>query len=360
MIEPKHPSEARGWLSARARGSVSAVAGALVVVSALASAAIAQTGQSNTAPSPGDRVPSVPSLTPNTGIEIRGPIDDIPQIRDIKPDFNTTVVPRRVPGAEDAEAGPESRIKLVAKLTRTNEKTITEGLVWRIFSVSDGSPNEPKLIQTLRDAAPNLTLPQGTYYANAAYGRANLTRRLTVLERGKLREVFVLNAGGLRAEVGVAGGAAPNKRSVRINIYSEESDQAGQRQMIVRGARPGLTLRLNAGIYLLESRIGAANAFVRSEVSVEAGKITVARILHEAATVTFRLVTTQGGEAIPGTRWAILSEGGDVVKESVGALPSHVLAPGRYIVSAGVQGRSWRRSFTVASGTNASVEIVAQ
>ncbi|MEO1695051.1 MAG: hypothetical protein AAFR55_07425, partial [Pseudomonadota bacterium] len=127
MIEPKHSSEARGWLSARARRSVAAVAGGLVVVSALASAAIAQTGQSNTAPSPGDRVPSVPSLTPNTGIEIRGPIDDIPQIRDIKPDFNTTVVPRRVPGAEDTETGPESRITLVAKLTRTNKKTITEG-----------------------------------------------------------------------------------------------------------------------------------------------------------------------------------------------------------------------------------------
>ncbi|MEO0730824.1 MAG: hypothetical protein AAFY64_10620, partial [Pseudomonadota bacterium] len=242
-------------------------------------------------------VPST-AQTNNSGIEIRGPIDDVPQLKDILPDFNTTIVPRQAPDTNvDTDAVSESQISLVAQMTRESKAPIGGGLVWRIFSVPSGTRAQPKLVRTLTEAAPSFSLPPGIYYVNAAFGRANLTRRITVLERGRLREVFVINAGGLRADVGISGGSAPDARSVSINIYSEESDQSGQRQLIVRNARPGRVIRLNAGIYHLESRVGRANAFVKSEVSIEAGKLTVARILHEAAVVTFRLVATAGGEA---------------------------------------------------------------
>lgn len=305
-------------------------------------------------------LPAIPMAhAQGTGIEIRGPIDDIPQLKDILPDFNTTVVPRSNPD-DDEPPVIESTIVLEAHLTRDLKEPISNGVVWRVFTPPRTPRGTPNLVRTLNEPRPSFTLPPGTYYVNAAYGRANLTRRITVLERGKLREVFVLNAGGLRADVAISDGGKPVPQAVTINIYDDESDQAGQRAIIASGIKPGQIVRLNAGLYMLESRIGRANAFVKSEVSVEAGKLTVARILHQAASITFRLVRAPGGEALPGTRWAILAENGEIIRESMGALPSHVLAPGNYIVSAGVGGRSWRRRFTVTSGLNTNVEIVAQ
>ncbi len=125
------------------------------------------------------------------------------------------------------------------------------------------------------------------------------------------------------------------------------------------GARPGLVIRLNAGIYHIVSTYGDANATVESDVTVEAGKLTEAQISHSAAKATFKLVSRQGGEALSDTQWTIQTKDGRVVKESVGALPSHLLAPGEYTAIARSQGKSFTNSFTLKAGETAVVEVVA-
>ena len=49
---------------------------------------------------------------------------------------------------------------------------------------------------------------------------------------------------------------------------------------------------------------------------------------HAAAKVTFKLVARAGGDAIADTQWNVANAQGETVKESVGALPTHILAPG--------------------------------
>ncbi|MEO1264539.1 MAG: hypothetical protein AAFV26_02415, partial [Pseudomonadota bacterium] len=275
-----------------------------------------------------------------------------------KPDFNTTIVPRsdRAKQADQEAPADSGTLMLEAALT-SDGQTIDNGLTWRIFQRGIGLNAAPRLLQTVKQADPRLQLAPGTYFVNAAYGQANLTRRVVVLANGRLLERFVLNAGGLRADV-MIGEVAPPPQSVRLKIFSDESDQSGQRKLVINNLRPGVVARLNAGIYFLESRVGRANAVVRSQVSVEAGKLTVAKVSHQAATITFKLVTKAGGEAIAGTRWTIIADSGDVIRESVGALPRHVLAPGTYTVSAISGGQSYRRSFRVQSGRNADVEVL--
>ena len=131
--------------------------------------------------------------------------------------------------------------------------------------------------------------------------------------------------------------------AVSYEIYSGESDQLGARRRIMSGARPGLIMRLNSGIYHIISRYGDANAVVNADVTVEAGKLTEVAITHPGATVTFRLVTCAGGEAQSGAQWAILDSEGEVIKESAGALPTHVLAAGSYVAPAllGAPGSRW-------------------
>ena len=66
-----------------------------------------------------------------------------------------------------------------------------------------------------------------------------------------------------------------------------------------------------------------------------------------------------GGEAIADTSWSILTESGDIVRESVGAFASMVLAEGNYAVVAKNRDRLYQREFTVEAGRNRDVEVLA-
>ena len=237
---------------------------------------------------------------------------------------------------------------------------IEQGVIWHVFRDNPGGDGKRPLQSTHKDAAPRLTLDPGDYIVNAAFGRAMLTRKLTV-EAGKPRtEVFNLNAGGLRIEAVLATGEAVPDRSVVFDVLSQERDQSGNRIKIIGGARPGLIMRLNAGTYQVVSTYGDANARVRADVAVEAGKRTDATLVQTGAKVTFKLVGQQGGEALADVAWSIINTKAETVKEAVGALPTHILAAGRYAVLAKHQSRTFRAEFTAKAGEAAVVEVVAK
>src|SRR5690606_22362489 len=91
----------------------------------------------------------------------------------------------------------------------------------------------------------------------------------------------------------------------------------------------------------------------------EAGKLTEATVEHKAAEVSLKLVREKGGEAIADTSWAVLTDSGDVVRESVGAFASMVLAEGEYAVVAKNRDRIYQRDFSVIAGRNQDVEVLA-
>lgn len=266
---------------------------------------------------------------------------------------NVTVVPRSgpatVPGAQE--------VQLAAFLTEDGPP-IDQGLVWNLFQDSEQEKTPLKHLRTVREASPLLRLTPGRYLVNVSFGRANMTRPLTVQAGVPLSERFVLNAGGLRVHAVLSDGARAPEMSVSYDIFSGETDQLGNRQRIMSGARPGLIMRLNSGIFHIVSKYGDANAIVSADVTVEAGKLTEVAITHPGATVTFRLVTRAGGEAQAGAQWAILDGDGETIKESAGAVPTHVLAAGSYVVTARHTGRVFRQGFTVKSGEVTQVEVV--
>jgi len=223
-----------------------------------------------------------------------------------------------------------------------------------------GPDGKLKLLSTHREASPTLNLEPGDYVVNVAFGRANLTRRIAVSAERSTQERFVLNAGGLRLTPGVAKGEPVNDKAVSYDIYSDERDQYGQRMKVMSGLKPGLVIRLNAGIYSVVGTYGDANAVARSDVTVEAGKLTEATLTHAAGRVTFRLVARAGGDAIADTQWSVANAQGEVVKESVGALPSHIFAPGTYTVSARNAGEVFQRRFTLQAGDSVQIEVVRQ
>jgi len=285
-------------------------------------------------------------------------VDRLARPGETVPQKNTTIVPRSAPEAKAASATGD--LTLVALLTDDGQR-IDQGLVWRIFQEQPGAAEaKPKAIGNWREASPQIKLPPGNYIVNASFGRANLTRKIKVEVGSAVQERFVLNAGGLRVNALLSTGEAAPERAVSYEIFSGESDQLGNRSKIVGSGRPGLIIRLNAGIYHLVSTYGDANAVVRADVTVEPGKLTEAMVTHPGAKVTFKLVTRAGGEAQADTQWNIANAQGDLVKESVGALPTHVLVPGAYVVNAKQGGRSFRRPFNIQSGEPVQIEVVMQ
>ncbi len=270
---------------------------------------------------------------------------------------NTTVVPRS-PDAK-VEAGAVGRVTLVALLTDDGQR-IDQGIVWRVFQDGGAAGAKSRLVSTHREANPELRLPPGQYVVNAAFGRAHLTRKITVKPGGPATERFVLNAGGLRIDATLESGEALPTGSVTYDILSDDRDQFGNRAQIMSGARPGLIIRLNAGLYHVVSTYGDANATVRADVTVEAGKLTSATVAHAAARVTFKLVPRAGGHAIADTQWSLQTLNGEPVKESVGALPTHTLAPGNYAAIAKSAGRMFRRDFSVQAGDVVQVEVMME
>ncbi len=273
------------------------------------------------------------------------------------------------PAVQPLPAG-QGQVRLKALLTDDGQ-SIDQGLVWRVFADKPGGDKaivatsadgdaRARLVATQRDASPQLRLPAGDYIVNVGFGRASLTRRMTIKSGENGIEKFVVNAGGLRLNAMVGNNETPAANTVAYDIFSDERDQFGQRTKVLSGAKPALIIRLNSGIYHLVSTYGDANAKVELDVTVEPGKLTEATIAHAAGRATFKLVQRAGGDALTDTQWTITTPQGEAVKESVGALPTHTLIPGPYIVTAKQGGKAYRREFKVLHGGMTQVEVMRQ
>jgi hypothetical protein len=174
----------------------------------------------------------------------------------------------------------------------------------------------------------------GDYLINVSYGLAQVTKRVTIWPGKRTADVFNLHAGGLRLYATLAKQPLISEQALSFKVFSDETDQSGNRRMLVSKAKPGIVIRLNSGNYRVVSTYGDANSVVEADVKVESGKLTEATLDHQAGRITFKLVRRPGGEAMADTIWAIYAPDGLLVKKSGGAFSTHVLAVGKYQVKA--------------------------
>jgi hypothetical protein len=248
-------------------------------------------------------------------------------------------------------------VQMQALLTEAGEP-LEHGLTWRVFHPIPGADGKLPLLASSEGGSARFEFEPGDYFIHVAFGRAGVTKKLTVPRDGPLEtQRLVLEAGGLvlNAVSGVDMRIPVNQ--LRFNIYKAEEALDGEQQLVVENVRANTIVRLNAGTYHIVSEYGAVNAVIRSDIRVEPGKLTEAIIQHRAAQLTLKLVAEEGGEAIADTAWSILTSGGDVVSESVGAFPTIVLAEGEYTAIARNKNQTYQREFTVVAGRNSDVEV---
>jgi hypothetical protein len=248
-------------------------------------------------------------------------------------------------------------ITLSAQLTDKGAD-ITRGIVWRVFKPEPAGDGKLPMVASAHGGTAVFQLEPGSYLVHASYGRAGATKRITVGKEAK-RESLVLDAGGLKLDAVLSGGVHIPPKKLRFSIYESQAAANGDHALIVPDVEPNSVVRLNAGTYHVVSTYGSVNAVIRSDIRVEAGKLTEATVEHRAAEMTMKLVREAGGEAIADTSWSLLNESGDPIKETVGAFASMVLAEGDYTIIAKNRDRIYQKDFTVVAGQNQEIEVLA-
>ncbi|MBB3318914.1 hypothetical protein FHT77_004823 [Rhizobium sp. BK181] len=269
------------------------------------------------------------------------------------PKLNAFIAPGTAP-----QGSKLREVALEAKLT-ANGDAVQDGLSWYVFSPMAGSDGKLPLIASSQGGSADFQLAPGDYFVNVSFGRAGVTRKLTVPEDGTVgKQTMVLEAGGLLLNAVSGSDVRIRPDQLSFSIYSAEVREDGERGLVMADVPPNTVVRLNAGTYHIISEYGETNASIRADIQVEAGKLTEATIQHKAAQITFKLVSEAGGEAIADTAWSILTAAGDSVGESVSAFPTMVLAEGEYSAVARNKDKIYQRDFKVEAGKNTDIEVL--
>jgi len=296
--------------------------------------------------------PSGPAAGPNLPSPLTQPTLNQPTLT--QPSISNAPAAMPPPGASTAG---QAVLSLTAKYGK-DLPVITNGLVWRVFADKPDETGTFKLIREERGATPNIVLTPGSYVVHVALGLVSATRAVT-LKSETDRESFILPAGGLRIEGRVGTSKIPPNQ-ISFSIYKGSQFEAAERSSLIPNVAAGDVALIPEGTYYIISNYGDANSVVRSDIRVQAGKLTDVIITHRAAVITLKLVSDKGGEALANTAWSVITPGGDVIKESIGAFPRVVLSEGEYRAIAKNEGKVFERPFNVVNGVDGEVEVVAR
>jgi hypothetical protein len=270
---------------------------------------------------------------------------------------------RPAPHAPGARTAPLSMVPPalggLAVAARFGDGTpIAAKLHWRVYADKPDATGAFRMIKEETAPAPTFVLPPGGYIVHVALGLASAAKRVQV-HTETAREVFDLPAGAVRFE-GRVGDTPIAPGQIAFTVYPGSQFDPGERRPVASDVPKGGLLVLPEGSYYVVSSYGDGNSVIRDDFRVQSGKLTDVRINHRAAVITLKLVSESGGEAIANTAWSVLTPGGDVIKESIGAFPTVVLAEGEYTAIARNEGKVFNREFKVEPGVDREIELLAR
>ena len=286
--------------------------------------------------------------------------------------------------AQTPPASDSAQATLSLSAALSGGSPLTGGLRWRVFGARADPDGSHPLIVESGLAQPTLTIPPGDYVVHVAFGLASAAKRLS-LAAGVRSERLTLSAGALRIE-GTLADTPIDASKLSLAIYVPQNrNPLGK--LVYAKAKAGDIIGLPEGSYHIVSTfldtVGAhsgvsppansgksataappaaipSNSVVNADIRVSSGKRIDVTIKHRCATLTLKLVNKPAGEALANTTFTVLTPGGDVIRELVGAFPSLVLAEGEYVVIARHESKVFQSTFQVQTGMDRDIEVVAQ
>ena len=263
----------------------------------------------------------------------------------------------------------QGALYMSAVLAANETQPVRGGLKWRVFEERAQPDGTHRIVSESDEAAPRFNLPTGAYIVHAAFGLAGASKRVNV-ELRPVTDRITLNAGALKISTMLGDQPiAPQKISIAVYVPAPGNSEA---KLVVDKGKPGDLICLPEGQYHIVSTLydlgnstttgsaSATNSIVTPDLRVQAGKATQATLKHRAATMTLKLVNQPGGEALANTSFSVLTPGGDVIRELIGAFPALVLAEGEYVAIARHEGKTYQAQFKVQSTLDRDVEVIAK
>lgn len=297
-------------------------------------------------------LPGADSLAPQNAAVVAPPTSLAPSLPAATP------VPFQAPPVQPVVPPGQAMLSLSARFG-PNQPLITGALHWRVYVDRPDQGGVFRLIKEDRSSSPTLVLPAGGYVIVVNFGLASAAKRVQLGVEQSARQVFELAAGGARFEGRVGDSKIPSSQ-ISFDVFHGSQFEPGEKRPVAQDVATGDLVALPEGIYYVVSNYGDGNAVVRSDIRIQAGKLTDVTIHHRAAVITLKLVSEKGGEALANTAWSVLTPGGDVIKESIGAFPRVVLEEGDYVAIARSEGKVYNRDFKVEPGFDREIEVLAR
>ena len=280
--------------------------------------------------------------------------------------------------AQDASDAPRQTNLRVSAVLGDASAPLRAGLHWRVFNARADADGAYALAGESTDAEPGFALPAGDYVVHVAFGLASAIKRISLGDHEQSERV-ALKAGALRITA-TRGDTPIDAARLALAVYVPERNNP-QAKLVYSRAKAGDLVGLPEGgyhivsTYLDTSGVGSVggakaggasgnavvtNSIVAADIKVASGKVLDLTLRHRYATLTLKLVSAPGADAMANSSFTVLTPGGDLIRELIGAYPSLALAEGEYIVIARHDAKTFQSTFEVQSGLDHDVEVVAQ
>jgi hypothetical protein len=240
--------------------------------------------------------------------------------------------------AMSVQAGDESMM-LQARLT-SGGGLINLPIRWKLSRMGFGGG----VVAEGESAAFAAPARPGDYVVEIEYGFARIVQEIELPANEQLTVTFILDVGGLRVLSKIDALTLPYGSAMTHAVYSASGPSRGR--LLTRATLPGELLRLPAGFYRIESKLGPGNATAETEVEVKAGVLSTVEIGHKAGVAQF---TTPAAD----TAWTVRDFTGRAVATVTEAISELILQPGTYRVEQGVRSTA----FTVEPGQSVGVVL---
>ncbi len=266
---------------------------------------------------------------------------------------NTLADPIVTASIEPSSVPHELRIELTAPGTEALDLAarlheagglITRPIDWtvrrHVISDSLGSSVVHKSTDPVIDAP----LEPGKYIIEAGYGFHKVRHAVTIKPGQRIGVTLILNVGGIRAMSKLKDTVLPSGIDAQHAIYAVSGPMKGRK--VVSRSGQGRVLRLPAGVYRVESRFTPGNTIAESKVTVKPGILSSMEMSHKAGLA--RIIVSD--DPAVATAWEIRSLASSWSRSQTTPGAAMVLAPGRYEITAVVDGRAQTKQFAIRAG----------
>jgi hypothetical protein len=238
--------------------------------------------------------------------------------------------------------GKES-LSVMARLT-TMSVNIAKDVMWQVRNASG------ELIIDATASSVESPLIPGEYIVEAQYGAVALREKVNVAAGNSVTINFVLNAGGLRVLPAVKNLAATDL-ATKTMVYALSGIDKGK--LVAHSEMPGELIKLVAGLYRVESRMGAGNLTSVTDVRIRPGKMSAVEVVHQAGIARLSFVGSPDAKVT----WDVRPIDGVSITSLEGLTQKLALKPGTYLAQANVNGEILTAKFKIVAGEERDIML---